>query len=86
MYMIPSFFLFGLFDANRLFLNCLNETVVATTLVIIALPVHGLLSYYVVYGLGLGWVGVCVAMFITYFLLFASITIYSSFMKNLEVR
>ena len=86
MYMIPSMVMFGLFDANRLFLNCLDETTVATTLVIVALPLHGLLSYYIVYGLGMGWVGVNLAMFITYTFLFVSITLYSSFMKNPDVR
>lgn len=86
MYMIPAMFLFGLFDANRLFLNCLDETTVATTLVIIALPLHGLLSYYMVYSLGMGWVGVNIGMMITYAFLLASITLYSIYMKNPEVR
>lgn len=84
--MIPSMVMFGLFDANRLFLNCLDETTVATILVIVALPMHGFLSYYIVHGLEMGWIGVNLSIFITYSFLFVFITLYSTYIKNTDVR
>jgi len=86
MYMIPSFFIFGLFDAHRLMLNCMEETTIATSLVVIALPFHAVLGYYIVYKLGMGWVGVNISIFVTYVLLLIAMTVATVMMKNPEVQ
>jgi Na+-driven multidrug efflux pump len=86
MYMLPGMVLFGLFDANRLLLNCFGETTVATSLVIVCLPMHALLSYYFVHVIGMGWPGVNLSMFLSYAFLLVAITIFSSITKNEEVR
>ena len=86
LYLLPSFYLFGLFDANRNMLNCMGETSVATYLVILCFPIHGALSYLIVYRLGVGWVGVTISMFLTYLFLLFAITVYCSVMTNLDVR
>jgi MATE family multidrug resistance protein len=86
MYMIPSFFIFGLFDAHRLMLNCMEETTIATSLVVIALPFHAVLGYYIVYKLGMGWVGVNISIFITYVLLLIAMTVATVMIKNPEVQ
>jgi multidrug resistance protein, MATE family len=86
MYMIPSFFIFGLFDAHRLMLNCMEETTIATTFVCIALPFHAALGYFIMYKLGYGWVGVNISMFITEVLLFTAMTVATMCMKRPEVQ
>jgi MATE family multidrug resistance protein len=86
LYLFPAMFLFGLFDANRLFLNCLGEETVATILVCLTLPLHGTLSYFLVYRYGWGWPGVNISIFISYSFLLIAVTLYSSFMKNEDVR
>lgn len=85
-FMIPSFFLFGLFDANRLFLNCMEISSVATTLLVASLPLHMFLCYFFVFILKIGVFGVCIAMTVTDLFLLGSISLYSSKTSLKKVR
>lgn len=67
-------------------LNCMEETTIATSLVIFALPFHAVLGYFIVYQLGVGWVGVNISMIITYVLLLLALTVATICTKNPDVQ
>jgi hypothetical protein len=71
--------MFSLFDANRLFLNAMEVTNVATTILAIGLPFHIGVAYFLVFRFDLGVFGLAYAINITYTVFFTAITLYSSF-------
>lgn len=80
--LFPGVICFGLFDANRVFLNALNYTYVPTLVQLIGVPLHVAWAFYLVNIYGM--IGVCYAHNITYFTLFISITIYTHFMPEIK--
>ena len=79
-------YMFALFDANRLFLNAMEVTQVATAILAVGLPFHILLANYMIFDLTLGVYGLAYAIDITYTSFFLAITLYSSFTRNPHVR
>lgn len=71
----PGIFAYALFDANRCFLNALNYTVVPTMVQLLGVPLHFFWAQYFVKQYGM--IGVCYAHNITYFTLFAAISLYT---------
>ena len=83
---LPGMYMFALFDANRLFLNAMEVTQVATAILAVGLPLHVLLANYMIFDLNLGVYGLAYAIDITYTSFFLAITLYSSFTRNPHVR
>jgi MATE family multidrug resistance protein len=48
-FQLPGLFLFALFDANRLYLNSMEETKQGTAILLFGLPMHALICYYFVH-------------------------------------
>ena len=71
--------MFSLFDANRLFLNAMEVTNVATTILAVGLPFHIGVAYFLVFKLNLGVFGLAFAINITYSTFLTAITLYSCF-------
>ena len=69
----------SLFDANRLFLNGLEVTYVATIILAVGLPFHIGVAYFLVFTLKLGVLGLAFAINITYTSFLTAITLYSCF-------
>ena len=78
--------MFSLFDANRLFLNAMEVTNVATTILAVGLPFHIGVAYFLVFKLNLGVFGLAFAINITYSTFLTAITLYSCFTKRRTVR
>ena len=72
-------YMFSLFDANRLFLNAMEVTNVATTILAVGLPFHIGVAYFLVFKLNLGVFGLAFAINITYSTFLTAITLYSCF-------
>ena len=72
-------YMFSLFDANRLFLNAMEVTNVATTILAVGLPFHIGVAYVLVFKLNLGVFGLAFAINITYSTFLTAITLYSCF-------
>ena len=83
---LPGMYMFALFDANRLFLNAMEVTQVATIILAVGLPLHALLAYYMIVELNFGVYGLAYAINITYTSFFFAITLYSFFTRNPHVR
>ena len=86
MLQLPGMFMFALFDANRLFLNAMEVTQIATLILAVGLPFHILMANYFVFGLGLGVNGLAYAIDISYTAFFVMITLYSHFTTNEQIR
>jgi Na+-driven multidrug efflux pump len=78
--------MFALFDANRLYLNSMEETNQGTIILIFGLPIHALICYYFVHVLNFGVVGLAFAIDITYCLFLLTMTLYCVFTSNTKVR
>jgi Na+-driven multidrug efflux pump len=78
--------MFAMFDANRLFLNAMEVTNVATAILAVGLPLHVLLANYMIFGLDLGVYGLAYAIDITYTFFFIAITLYSTYTRNPHIR
>ena len=76
----------SMFDANRLFLNAMEVSHVATIILAIGLPFHCILAYSLVFKLRWGVYGLALAINITYTGFLAAITGYSCLTKNDDVR
>ena len=85
-YQLPGLFMFSLFEANRLFLNSMEMTKQASTVLIVALPFHIALCCYFVFAKNWGVLGLALAIDITYTLCFLVITGYCIKTKNETVR
>ena len=86
MLQLPGMFMFALFDANRLFLNAMEVTQVATVILAFGLPFHILMANYFVIELGLHVKGLSYAIDISYTAFFIMITLYSHFTSNEQIR
>jgi Na+-driven multidrug efflux pump len=78
--------MFSIFDANRLFLNAMEISHVATIILAIGLPFHCILAYFLVLHAGWGIFGLAIAINITYTGYLMAISSYSCLTKKEDVR
>jgi Na+-driven multidrug efflux pump len=79
--MFPGLLFMGLFDANKTFLNSMDEAVAPTFIQACGIPMHFI--WCTVLTPLYGYMGVCYSMNITYFTLLAGLSIYSGYLGKI---
>ena len=79
--MFPGLLFMGLFDANKTFLNSMDEAVAPTFIQACGIPMHFI--WCTVLTPLYGYMGFCYSMNITYFTLLAGLSIYSGYLGKI---